>query len=182
LRRRDTTTIRLGTGWLVLLGATVAGGVHGQGANRDALNVDLADCIALDSEEARYACYQERVDAAMAERDASATAQAPSPEAGRTTSPAATEAPAPRASAPTSGARRQIEQDEIFAKITGLRERGPDIWIITLDNGQVWQMNRAKRYPLRVGLDVRLNSTRWGGSYRLTAPEHGSFVQVERVF
>jgi hypothetical protein len=32
-----------------------------------------------------------------------------------------------------------------------------------------------------VGLEVRLTSTRWGDSYRLTAPEHGGFVQVRRA-
>jgi hypothetical protein len=76
--------------------------------------------------------------------------------------------------------KEEFERHEIFATITALRELAPNTYAITLDNGQIWQMNAPRRYPLRVGLDVRLYSTRWGTSYRLTAPEHGSFVQVER--
>lgn len=84
------------------------------------------------------------------------------------------------------GARQGYTQDyldepEFSGTITDLRETIPDRWVITLDNGQVWQMNQSKRYPLRVGLDVRVYPTRWGPSYRLSAPDHGGYVQVRRA-
>jgi hypothetical protein len=187
LRRREKWTFHPAAGWLALLGAAAAASAHGQAPAGEALYVDLAECVALNSEAARYACYQERVDAALAERDSPATAGSPAagaraPVAERTASPTSAPATAERPSAPAARATREFEIDEIFGTITALRERGPDIWVITLDNGQVWQMNQPKRYPLRVGLEVRLNSTRWGGSYRLTAPEHGGFVQVKPAF
>ena len=73
------------------------------------------------------------------------------------------------------------DSDEIFATVTALRETIPNTLVITLDNGQVWQQTQAKRYPLRVGSEVRLYSTRWGSSYRLTSPDRGSFITVRLV-
>ena len=151
----------------------------------DSFNVDLAACIDLDTEEARFACYEERVNAARSNEAAPGGAASQS-------SATAAESPQPIASdAQTAGnavARPQsgrdagpFERQEIFGTITELREITPNTWVITLDNGQIWQMNQPRRYPLRVGLEVMLYDTRWGSSYRLTAPEHGSFVQVELV-
>jgi hypothetical protein len=153
--------------------------------NSDALNVDLAECVALESEEARFACYQERVDAALAHEDDGVAVESESAAApSRPATPArraAEPARAPAAATRANEAAVEQEPEEILGTITALRERTPNTWVITLDNGQVWHMNRPKRYPLRVGQDVRLYQTGWGSSYRLTAPEHGSFVQVERV-
>ena len=39
----------------------------------------------------------------------------------------------------------------------------------------------SKRYPLEVGDEVRIYSTRWGSSFRLSAERVGSYIQVERV-
>ncbi len=167
----------------MLLGCGVIAGASAQ--NSDALNVDLAQCVALESEEARFACYQERVDAALAHEEDPVAVESESGAERPRPAPAAQPAaePAPAAAAATRANQPAVEQEpeEIFGTITALRERTPNTWVITLDNGQVWHMNRPKRYPLRVGQDVRLYQTGWGSSYRLTAPEHGSFVQVERI-
>jgi hypothetical protein len=53
--------------------------------------------------------------------------------------------------------------------------------MITLDNGQVWRQMQPKRYPLQPGYDVRIYSSRWGNSYRLSSPILNGFIQVERV-
>jgi len=166
----------------------------------DALNVDLSQCVGLATEQARFECYQERVDAALENRDVSPQGAAVEPASparpAAAAAPAAAAVPATPAAAPAptappiqSAARTQVnrsiepepEPEEIFGTIAALQERGPNIWVITLDNGQIWAMNLPRRYPLRVGQDVKVYPTQWGSSYRLTVPEHGSFVQVERV-
>jgi hypothetical protein len=153
----------------LLLGLSIVGNASGQ--DNDALNVDVSECVALESEVARFVCYEERVE--------SARTQGSSPPATAPAQPGTT----PDNASAVRGSDQTDEPDaeEIFGTITALRETGPNIHVITLDNGQVWQMNQPRRYPLRVGLEVRLYSTRWGSSYRLTAPEHGSYVQVRRV-
>ena len=70
---------------------------------------------------------------------------------------------------------------EIVATITALREVEPNAYLITLDNGQVWRQNQPKRYFLLTGVEVELQSTRWGHSYRLRDPNVGSYISVERV-
>jgi hypothetical protein len=69
---------------------------------------------------------------------------------------------------------------QIVATVTEVREIEPDMLLITLDNGQVWKQNQARRYSLLVGAEVRLRASRWGPSYRLTDPNVGSFILVER--
>jgi hypothetical protein len=71
--------------------------------------------------------------------------------------------------------------DEIHSTIAELNERRPNEYVITLANGQVWSQSLAKRYPLRTGQPVRIYSTRWGDSYRLTAIESKGYIQVERL-
>jgi len=148
----------------------------------DALNVDLAQCVDLDTEQARFECYQERVDAALEHRDSGTQESAAGPASrAAATSTAAAARPNEAARQTDTFRSNEFESEEIFSTITALQERLPNTWVITLENGQVWAMNQPRRYPLRVGLDVKLYSTQWGTSYRLTSPEHGSFVQVERV-
>ncbi len=71
--------------------------------------------------------------------------------------------------------------NEIRATITALRERGPNSWLITLDNGQMWDQVRPQWYPLRPGQQVRLYPTNWGSSYRLSEVDRGGYIQVQRV-
>lgn len=171
-----------------LLGLSASAIAFGQ--ENETLSVDVAECVDLDSEAARFACYEERVNAARASGASATAAQGSEPEIAAPSASAAE--PAPSAAAEATASRNvsaeatsqeadEPEAGEIFGTITELRETIPDSWVITLDNGQVWQMNQSKRYPLRVGLEVRLSETRWGPSYRLTALEHGGFVTVRRV-
>jgi len=78
-------------------------------------------------------------------------------------------------------AAAEAAENEIHATITALRERGPNSWLITLDNGQMWDQVRPQWYPLRPGQQVRLYPTNWGSSYRLSALERGGYIQVTQV-
>lgn len=78
-------------------------------------------------------------------------------------------------------AAAEAAENEIRATITALRERGPNSWLITLDNGQMWDQVRPQWYPLRPGQQVRLYPTNWGSSYRLSALERGGYIQVTQV-
>jgi hypothetical protein len=175
---------------VLLLGFGICGSAFGQGT--DTLNVDLAQCIGLHLDADRFACYQERVDAALAakspsalaEPENSAGAQSPISAPARRPTPTAAEASVSGGLSSNDAALDQTDESdagEIFGTITALRELSPDMWVITLDNGQVWQMNQSKPYPLRVGLEARVYETRWGNAYRLSVPEHGGFVQVRRA-
>jgi hypothetical protein len=80
-----------------------------------------------------------------------------------------------------AAAQKQAESPaQITATVTAVREVEPNMLMITLDNGQVWRQNRAQRYLLREGAEVQLRASSWGPSYRLTDPNLGGFIQVER--
>ena len=189
---------------ILLSGLLIAAPAMSQSNATGELNVDMARCIALETEAQRLACYQTQVESALAERsqpasaapNASVDSAPPAPTAAVAAPAAPTAQPQPSAtpaqsqSTPAAASVPQNNSDSIFGfeagrefhgTITKLREQAPDRYVITLDNGQVWQMNQAKRYPLSVGQQVRVVSTRWGPSFRLTAIEHGGFVQVRRA-
>jgi hypothetical protein len=65
--------------------------------------------------------------------------------------------------------------------ITSLQAREPNRYLITLDNGQMWQQQVGKRFPLRVGLHVRIESSKWGNSQRLYVDGLNGYIQVVRV-
>lgn len=77
--------------------------------------------------------------------------------------------------------RAAAAENEILATIADLRERQPNAWLITLDNGQMWDQVRPQWYPLTPGDEVRLYPTNWGSSYRLTETSRGGYIQVQRV-
>ena len=71
-------------------------------------------------------------------------------------------------------------EEELIGRVTSL-DKGPNGWIITLEQGQVWRQMISKRFQLREGQQVRIYPTIWGKSYRLTLVDGGGFIQVERV-
>jgi hypothetical protein len=205
--RRTVGTAAIGRASVVLALVTGLLGIHAaraQGAS--GLTIDVGECVNLTAAEERLACYDRQAEAALrrrAEPDAAA-AEAPPSGAGpaaSATATAAASAPAIAAAArrpddppavdaqqrtsarPSSASapREPAAGDEVIATITALRETVPNAYIITLDNGQVWRQAVPQRYPLRTGQRVRLHTTKWGTSYRLTADEVSSFIQVDRV-
>ena len=172
------------------------------------LTVEVSECVELATPEERLACFEAQVEAARQQRSSSQGRRAAEPRA--VPPAAAPPRAAPPAAAPQieaarvpernqaaeqrseSGERRNRRDDrgprggdseeaEVVAKISALRETVPNQYVITLDNGQVWRQTRPMAYPLRPGADVRLYSTQWGDSFRLTMPERGGYVQVQRV-
>lgn len=174
-----------------LLGSLMAGA---PAAGQD-VTVDVGDCVELDSAEARLTCFASQVDSVLEKQTAEGSAE-----------PFATIEPVeadrdPRENDEASllregQAERKAEQpavnetrraeadegeDEYFGTIVAVRERLPNAYIITLDNGQIWQQSEPKRYPLRPGLEVRIYSTNWGDAYRLSGVGTGRHIQVRRI-
>jgi hypothetical protein len=149
----------------------VAPVVSAQDAAR--VTVEVGECVTLPSPEDRFACYERQVEAAR-------NAPTPAPPA---PVPAPTDAANSIAEPPSQGttAEKDDAPQEIFATITAARQTVPNKYVITLDNGQIWRQTYAERYPIRPGLKVKLHPSRWGGTFSLTAEEHGGFIQVERV-
>ena len=171
---------------------------YGQESDTPRLNVDLTECIEITSDEERFACFQQRADQAVSERPSttgeapaemprSARQQAPTQPAQPATERAAarpesnSEAPDSRRTQRSERKRERRRRDEISATITELRETIPNQWVISLDNGQIWQMISPAKYPMRVGQAATLRSTRWGPAYRLTVSELGGQVSVRKV-
>lgn len=143
-----------------------------------------------------------------AQNDAAVTARAPadSPQVGAST-PAGRARPAARSDgsgrAATSGSARaealepaperdsvsapaardeaSAEVEEITSVIADLRERVPNSYLITLENGQIWRQVQPRFYALRTGQNVRIYQGGWTDSFRLTVPELNGFIRVERV-
>lgn len=161
--------------------------VYGQASGR--VTVDVGPCVDLESAAERLACFDARSDAVLEARGGSSSAEAAVPDAEsddpRADEPAAT-VPGRRARSlaepQVTEAVRQSEAagDEYLGTIAAVRERLPQSFIITLENGQVWQQTEPKRYPLRPGLEVRIYRSRWG-DYRLSGADTGSFIRVQRV-
>ncbi len=155
-RRRAQAQLERAVG----LAVAVAGGFMGSqiaaAQNAGAVNVDVAECVKLESPEERFACYEKRVGARLEQGDTN---------------------PAP-ANAAAEPARPAEPPPEILGTIVALRETVPDSFVITLDNGQVWRQTAPKEYPLRVGHKVRVYSTRFG--QRLSAQELNGFIRVEQ--
>ncbi len=173
-----------------LAAAVVAAGlVLGPAAARAqepaSVTIDVSDCVDLATPAERLACFEREVEAqrgpAPAADRASAAPPAPPPARPPEAAPAAV--PAPVAAEPRRARRDRGEPlgQPIVAKVAELRETVPNAWTITLDNGQVWRQTPPKWFALRPGMEVRLNPTRWGNAYRLSAAELSGFIQVERV-
>jgi hypothetical protein len=75
----------------------------------------------------------------------------------------------------------EADDQEYFGKVVEIREYKPSAYIITLDNGQVWQQTEPKRYSLRPGLEVKIYPTQWGDNYRMSGVNSGGHIQVKRL-
>lgn len=172
------------------------------------VTVDVGRCFELESAAARRDCFAAQVDEVLEEHAAaesdrrsaiSEEPKSPEPESLESESlrdPAdieqqgsATEPPARRERrrqrvAEESAAARHdgdAEREEFFGTIKDIEERLPNAYLITLEDGQVWQQVQPQMYPLRPGLEVRIYSTNWGESYRLVGTGIGRYIQVRRV-
>jgi hypothetical protein len=136
------------------------------------VTIDANRCLELESPDERLACFEAQVKEA---------------ESAGSTAPVAAGVPAasPEQAIPTvdnavpPGQGDAPRQTEWVGTIVSLKEREPNQYVITLDNGQVWQQQGAMRYGLRVGQRVRIYESRFG--QRLQADGVNGFIHVDRV-
>lgn len=72
---------------------------------------------------------------------------------------------------------------ELVDNIAGIKLVQHQTWQITLSSGQVWRQMINRRYALKLGDQVRLQSTGFGNAFRLSADRlaGSGFIQVERI-
>jgi hypothetical protein len=83
-----------------------------------------------------------------------------------------------------SNARVNEDEDgraELIDTVAAIEQLGPQMLLVTLESGQQWRQMLTKRYPLRVGDEVRIYPTRWGSSYRMSSERLDAYIQVQRV-
>lgn len=169
---------------LALAGSALVGSPAGFAQAAGDLSIQVGECVELRSAAERYACFERQVDEALEEEAGTNDGGAPGGQGTQGDTPAPASETPNSATAPP-GASAVAEEDErpgqVVSTITALDERLPDQYVITLENGQAWRQMASKRYPLRVGQQVRVYPTHWGNSYRLVAGESKGFIQVERV-
>jgi hypothetical protein len=76
---------------------------------------------------------------------------------------------------------RKAKADKLIARVAAIKELGRNRFLITLENGQVWEQMETERFALAEGDEVRIYATRWGSSYRLASLSHKGFIQVKRL-
>ena len=142
-----------------------------RGQDSGQVTIDARRCMELASPDERLACFDAQVEsAARDEPQPSSTATAP---ASQQSIPTVEVARVPPQAAPGTA------EEEWVGTITALRQREPNRYAITLDNGQVWLQRVSERYPLRVGQRVRVYQSKWGNSQRLAVDGVNGFIQVE---
>jgi hypothetical protein len=132
---------------------------------------------------------------ATAPRTAAPAAPATAPATARPAPPAVAVASAAAPAAPALGdesVRRTVKEKEaakvaeptsLEAKVTALRETRPEIFRVTLDNGQVWQqMDMSSLFHLETGDTIRIERGAMGG-YRMARTSKGrsGWVRVTRL-
>jgi hypothetical protein len=197
IRRRTNTAVTMKGRSLAAVGAVLLTGLPGlqpaSAQDSDSVTVDVGHCVDLESAADRRACFGAQVEGAIEARRTSESDEAPiaveggdadQRQAASAKTPARRESPA-RSRVETRAVDEtrtsDAADDEYHGTITSLRERLPNAYVITLDNGQVWTQVQPKRSPLRPGLEVRIYPSKWGSSYRLSGEGTGSFILVRRV-
>lgn len=166
---------------------------------------DVSGCVGIDDATARLACYDaaagRRAPSAeaapvIAAAPAGAPASIPSPAAvpaaaaAGTVAAAATPAAAPALSAEQAfglsaekrAARDTVQIEQMNARVSAVANHPrPGRWVVTLDNGQVWEQREAgseSRRP-RPGDEVSVRKAAMG-SFLMVVPGRGTF-RVSRI-
>lgn len=167
LRRERCSTVLL---WAVTSFAGASGTALGQAV--DNVTIDARRCMQIESPAERLACFEAEVSAAPA---AAPTPPAPAAPAASTASPPQA---APAAAAPSAAPTGPVS----VGNITQVQAREPNRYLITLDNGEVWEQRVAERSPRPlVGQRVRIERSNWGVHQRLYIEGLNGFLQVQRV-
>lgn len=143
------------------------------------VTIDAARCLEIESPDERLACFEGEVGEARSNPRAAPAAAAP---AAAPAPPPASPPPARTVDIGNPSQRQSPDaQGEFVGSIAALSFRAPNKYLVTLDNGQIWEQQVAERYLLRVGQRVRVYPSRWGEAYRLEADDLNGFIQVTRV-
>lgn len=160
-------TTRISGRLLGLLGSTAlaltAAPAAAQVNDAIVLNI-MRECAKIDDPTARLACYDNNIRSAVAAPRAAVPGQAPVPQGGA--APVAGNTPrgfgaetvrTEQPSAPVANSQAR----EISANVASVSQRGPGIYLLTLEGGAQWQFAEGV-----------------GQSYRV--PRAGSSVEIER--
>jgi len=157
-----------------LLVSAAFAGVLASASSQEAGNVtiDAQRCMQIESAAERLACFESEVRTAPA-------APAPSAVPPRTVDVGV----APAQAAPTTAASTAAPAGPVsVGNITSVQAREPNRYLITLDNGEVWEQRVAERSPRPlVGQRVRIEPSQWGVHRRLYIEGLNGFLQVQRV-
>jgi len=82
---------------------------------------------------------------------------------------------------PEEKVNEKAQANELIARVAEIKELGRNRFLITLENGQVWEQMQTRRFALAEGDEVRIYPTRWGSSYRLSSQSHKGYIQVQRL-
>ena len=157
----------------LLASAAFVGGVESaSGQEAGNVTIDAQRCMQIESPAERLACFESAVRTAPA-------APAPAAVPPRTVDVGATPAQPAPAAASSTAAKTQVVS---VGNITQIQAREPNRYLITLDNGQVWEQRTAERSPRPlVGQRVRIEDSSWGSHQRLYIEGLNGFLQVQRV-
>ena len=142
----------------------------------------------------RLVCYDRIFQAAEAKPSVAAAAPAPAKAASAAAAPAAAApvvaASATAAAAPAMGdetlkkpqkEKAASEPKRLEAKVTSARQTRPELFRLSLDNGQVWQQQDVSSlFHVEVGDTVRIEKGSMG-SYRMARADGSGWVRVTRV-
>ena len=179
--------------------------------NTDTVMMDASPCLDIVSPIERLACFEEQANAARRPATSIPqqnlpvlsiprnTSQQPSqtppqvqpqlaPETPQEVAQEAESASIPPADSvennfglPEEKGDKNAPANELIARVAEIKELGLNRFLITLENGQVWEQMETERFALAEGDAVRIYSTRWGGSFRLSSQSHKGFIQVKRL-
>jgi len=179
--------------------------------NTDAVIMDASPCLDIVSPIERLACFEERANAAQGRGTAipqqnlpvvsipRASRQQPAQSPPQVESQPASETPqevaretdhasTPQADSvenrfglPEEKVNEKAQANELIARVAEIKELGRNRFLITLENGQVWEQMQTRRFALAEGDEVRIYPTRWGSSYRLSSQSHKGYIQVQRL-
>jgi hypothetical protein len=138
------------------------------------VTIDADRCLEIEAPDERLACFEGQVGEARAN---------PASEPGSATVATPTASQPVRTVDVADQQQRQSgdARGELVGSIAALSFRSPNQYLVTLDNGQIWEQRIPERYLLRVGQRVRIYPSRWGKSFRLEADDLNGFIQVVRV-
>ena len=185
--------IRMSASALLMTLAVVS---HVQAQSSTPVIVDIAPCMTLTVNAARYACYDRVAAAAREGGSTPALTTAPPPVAPATVPadvPANVPASPPQAAdasapppvqttatsveafgqlSPSETRAAQVRansggEEELHDRIASVQQREPNRWLITLESGQVWYQSNSQRFRLVKGMAVRIYPSPLRGSYRL---------------